>query len=277
MGVARFITALQIVVAVGCGSQNVEGDADEVATDVAGDALDDQADSAADPVGDELHEEPGRCLFHPQPIDLWVEGFDCEGLAEGEHRVRNVPGILQGFTIDTERSFFTVGLSGYDPVQVNFSGINGSYILHNLQPGDLVDITAIVYQQDKCIRGMIIGKSCAFSGNTLILFRHGDAENPLHPEYEGRSIFDVHIEESRCELSGDPVSGCDVDRVYRLTFEFHTGDLLTLEQAETGIACEGEYTSYRVENRHSYHSPDCGGDVVSYFVQMWDPPWHCEI
>ena len=62
------------VVMGGCGSRNVVGDAEEqdLATDVDHEALDGLADLVADPAGDEHEEVPGRCLFHPQPIDIWI-------------------------------------------------------------------------------------------------------------------------------------------------------------------------------------------------------------
>ena len=185
-------------------------------------------------------------------------------------------GRIQSFVLEPGTSHFVVEVTPVDSVQVNFSGLQPADIVHNLEPGDEgIYISAVAYRDGGCIRGMEIWKPCAFNNNLVIVFRLGDAASPLYPISHGDSMFQV--EESLCDLSGDPWPDCDVDTVYRLEYQAHTGETLVLEQGQTGTIEEDNGAVYRIMNRYSHHSPDCGGDSINYFMQMWDPPWYCEM
>ena len=269
------LAVMLAALAASCGSHRCPETADDGATDDTPDEV------VLDTTDDhEPETRPGGCWFLPDPIEMWVEGFDCslvDEMAEGEHRTRNVHGSIDSFVMSTEESYFLLAVGPGELVRVNFSGFYYSdAIVHNLNPGDEIDIQAVVYKNRKCITGMRIYKPCAFSGSVVIHARNGDAENPLYPEWESYPYFDIEVQEGRCTHAIDPPPHCDVDDVYRLSFLFATGVELVLEQGTVGITpVEGAGQSYRVMNRYSYHSPDCGGDVFSYFVQMWDPAWLC--
>jgi len=232
-----------------------------------------------------IEETAGECVFNQNPVWMEIEGMGCElidEMEEGEWVVNDIFGQLHEIN---ERNLIIHTYDGED-VQLLFGGLEKSDFVHNLYVNVEIKVSITIYNNAKCVKGVLLTTWCGFSVNNIMILRDGDFNNPLYPREENTPFysllmpFEINNIESTCNIGGDIPPDCDVQKVYDLWVKNVNDEYLTLSQGESGLLSDGFEigdTIYRVMNNYSYYSEDCGAENLGYFIQMFDPPYWCGI
>lgn len=229
-------------------------------------------------------EELVECIFNENPIGISIEGKDCElieELNEGEWYLLEVEGQIKEI-IEEE---LVIENPEDGETTVHYNGLEKSDFKHNILLDDWIKIEIIILNQSgQCIKGISLKIECGFSQNIVMIYRFGDMNNPLYPFEENFPFhtelmpFQIDRRKNDCTISSDGPSECTYNEVFDMTFTNESDEDTLLYQGQDSYLSNGSESReiiYRVMNNYSYRSEDCGGEQLSYFIQLIDPPRIC--